>query len=112
MCGMTNRTRETVIDMTGVLRKAAVIHKGIQVVALGAEGVRSLRTKIGRQLKVHDGRPRLSTIGYLAHHVLTFQNVRIDRAMRSCRTGAAEFARVIAAVAVGTENGSPSKVGW
>ena len=69
--------------------------------ALGAHRVRSGDAGIGIGKKIGD-----ESAGHcsLAELVIALEDVRVDRAVRAVRAGAAEFAIVVAVVAIGAED--------
>jgi len=100
--GMAYGTGETCArDMQAVLRPARVRQNISQVMALRAKCIRPLWTQVRSRKEVahHSaGRRRLAEL------IISLQNVRINRAVRSIRPSATKFAIVVAAVAVGTED--------
>src|ERR1035438_2341850 len=84
-----------------VLRKAGVREDLSEIVALRAHRVRAGDAGIGIGEKIRD---RSARDGRLAELIVALQNVRVDRPMRTIRSGATELPVVVAVVAVGTED--------
>src|ERR1041385_3548944 len=106
MRGVTHRTGEAILlHVPGMLAKAGVVHKLIQIVALGAKsvGAASLaaeRAQVGIRIEV---RHQLARQRRLAELVPALQNVRKDGAMGAACPRPAEFAIVVAIVTVGAK---------
>lgn len=108
MCCMTDRARKPGIDVNRVFAKTDIRHHVAKVVTLGTQGIRPSRRRINnRREKILDGRSR-SGEGrqaqcHLAELVATLQDVRELGTVRPVWASAAEFAVVIAIVAIGAE---------
>src|SRR3974390_1087807 len=99
---MTDRTTEAILpDVRAVLEPAGVGEHLIQVVALGAHGVRAVDALVGIWESVGD---QLAGNGCLTELVVALQHVREGGAVRSVGPLAAEFTIVVAVVAVATED--------
>ncbi len=109
MGGVTDRAGKSGVDVEGVLTEAGVRHDVGKVVTLGAQRIRTACRWIhDRRKKILDRRSRSGggrkAWSYLAELVAPLQNMGEARTVRSVWSAAAEFAVVVAVVAVGTEN--------
>ena len=99
--GVANRTAESIlIGMQIVLREAGVRENLGQIVALRAHREGSGDAGIGIGEKIRD---RSAGNCRLAELIVALENVRVDRPVRTIRSGAAELAIVVAVVAIGAE---------
>ena len=107
MSRMADRARESVLlNVAGVFTEAGVIHDLVQVVALRAQGIGSAtRAALGAQIRVREqiGNERTRD-RRLAELIPAFQDVRENRSVRTTGSRPAEFAIVVAVVAVGTQD--------
>jgi len=103
---MAHGAREPILDhMPGMLAKAAAIHDLGEIVAFGAQGVRSaICTTLGAQVGIGKQiRNEFACHGRLAELISSLQDMRKHRPMRAVGPGAAELTIVIAIVAVGAK---------
>ena len=109
MCRVADRAGEPVLrNMVAMLSPARGRKNNAQIVALRAHGVGTLRAQIRRWKSVRDNS---AGCGSLAHHIIPFQNVRVDGAMRARRPGSAKFPVVVAVVAIGAEDAGAHQPG-
>jgi len=105
---MTDRARKPGIDVNRVFAETDIRHHIAKVVTLGTQGIRASRPRTSnRREKILDGRSRSGewreTRCHLAELVAPLQDVRELGTVRPVWASAAEFAVVIAIVAIGAE---------
>lgn len=98
---VADRAGKSSVDVASVLAETRIPHDVGQVVTLSAKGIVTSRSQIGREIQVHD---RPTRRGRLAHIIAALQNMRVLRAVRAVRPGAAEFPVIIAVMAIGAQN--------
>ena len=102
--GVTDRTREAVVDVPGVLGEASVGEDLRQIVALRAHRVGTIHAEIGARIEIGDKQPGARS---LAELITAFKQVCPLGSMRTIRPAAAKLAIVVAVVAVGAKNLRP-----
>src|SRR5581483_7881372 len=96
-CGATHART----DVFRVLAEAGLLHHVGQAVAFSAKRTGTIHRQVGIRNQV---RGRLSRSRGLAEFVAALQDVRPPRSMRATRTGASEFAVIVAIVAISAED--------
>src|SRR5207245_1653341 len=101
--GTTEAIRPHVVGVPAPTAAVTVlIQDNLKIMALAAQGVRSIHTQVGRGVEVDSN--QLSRTSSLAELVSALQNVFPHGAMRAVGSRAAGFTIVIAVMAVGAEN--------
>ena len=104
--GVTGRTSEPVVDVPAVLAETRVRHDETQIVTLATHPVGAIHREIrvGKEIGYE-----LARRGRLRELVATFQDVHELRAVRSVRSGAAEFAVVVTVMTIAAKDLCPHR---
>src|SRR5208282_1581479 len=101
VAGVAGGAGKAVVDVAGMLSEGGIGNDVGEVVALSAQGIGADDAEIRTGKEIDD---QQTGSGGLAELVAAFENVRPLRAVGAVRSGAAEFAIVIAVVAVSAED--------
>ena len=99
---VADRTGEAILRyVVAVLREAGISHDFAQIVTLGAHAIGSIEAEvwIGKRVRHQSSRSR-----GLAELIIVLEDVRVDRAVGTIRPEPAEFAIIVAVVAIAAEN--------
>lgn len=99
VCRVAGRTTEAGTDMLRVLGEAGVLHDVREIVTLPTESIRTVRAQVRTPEQVGD---HLARRHRLAQLIAALEDVGPLRSMGTAGPGAAEFAVIVAVVAIGT----------